>query len=120
MAATITPVIMTADLERLHAFYRDLLAAEETMRVPDSGPTFYLGLRIGDSPLGLVADDGVEPDAKQRFLLSVEVADVDALLPRVRACGGHTLGAPNDMPWGQRVAHVQDPDGNSVNLTRQL
>jgi hypothetical protein len=21
------------------------------------------------------------------------------------------------MPWGQRVAHVQDPDGNALNLT---
>ena len=27
------------------------------------------------------------------------------------------LGPPNDMPWGQRVAHIQDPDGNTVNLT---
>ena len=26
----------------------------------------------------------------------------------------------NDMPWGQRVAHIKDPDGNVVNLTQQL
>jgi hypothetical protein len=24
------------------------------------------------------------------------------------------------MPWGQRVAHIKDPDGNVVNLTQQL
>jgi predicted enzyme related to lactoylglutathione lyase len=24
------------------------------------------------------------------------------------------------MPWGQRVAHVQDPDGNSVNLVQPI
>ena len=25
-----------------------------------------------------------------------------------------------DMPWGQRVAHIQDPDGNTVNLTEPI
>ena len=30
------------------------------------------------------------------------------------------LGPPNDMPWGQRVAHILDPDGNTVNLTEPL
>ena len=29
-------------------------------------------------------------------------------------------GPPNDMPWGQRVAHIQDPDGNTVNLTEPI
>ena len=24
------------------------------------------------------------------------------------------------MPWGQRIAHIKDPDGNAVNLTQQL
>jgi predicted enzyme related to lactoylglutathione lyase len=24
------------------------------------------------------------------------------------------------MPWGQRVAHILDPDGNTVNLTEPL
>jgi hypothetical protein len=24
------------------------------------------------------------------------------------------------MPWGQRVAHIQDPDGNTVNLTEPI
>jgi len=24
------------------------------------------------------------------------------------------------MPWGQRVAHIADPDGNSVDLTQAI
>jgi hypothetical protein len=24
------------------------------------------------------------------------------------------------MPWGQRVAHIADPDGNVVNLTESI
>jgi uncharacterized glyoxalase superfamily protein PhnB len=29
-------------------------------------------------------------------------------------------GKAEDMPWGHRVAHVADPDGNPINLTQQL
>jgi predicted enzyme related to lactoylglutathione lyase len=42
------------------------------------------------------------------------------LLHRVEDLGGRVLGPPNDMPWGQRVAHIEDPDRNAVNLTRAL
>ncbi len=120
MAATITPVILTADLERLHSFYRDMIGGVEVTRIPSEGPTFYLGMQVGDGQLGLVADDGVQAGQQQRFLLSVAVEDVDALLARVEALGGRTLGPPNDMPCDRRVAHIQDPDGNAVNLTHQL
>ncbi len=51
------------------------------------------------------------------MLLSLEVPDVDAALARVEPLGGQAPAPANDMPWGQRVAHVQDPDGNAVNLT---
>jgi predicted enzyme related to lactoylglutathione lyase len=117
--SSVQPILVTRDLERLTTFYRALLGAVETERVPAEGPTFYVGLRIGDSDVGLVAD-GSAPEGPQRMLLSIEVPDVDALLPRVDELGGHVQGPANDMPWGQRVAHVQDPDGNTVNLTQRL
>jgi predicted enzyme related to lactoylglutathione lyase len=117
--SSIQPILVSRDLERLAGFYRSLLGAEETERVPAEGPTFFVGLRIGMSDLGIVAD-GEAPDGPQRMLLSIDVPDVDALLPRVDELGGHVEGRANDMPWGQRVAHVQDPDGNAVNLTQQI
>lgn len=46
--------------------------------------------------------------------------DVSALLEQVEAAGGRVLGPPTDMPRGQRVAHIHDPDGNMVNLTQTL
>jgi predicted enzyme related to lactoylglutathione lyase len=113
-------MIITRDAERLLRFYTGLFGAEETDRHPEDGPLFYAGLRIGDSALGVVVDDAAAVGAPQRMLLSVDVADVDALLPRVEELGGRVEGPPNDMPWGQRVAHVQDPDGNAVNLAQQL
>lgn len=58
--------------------------------------------------------------APGRVLLSIEVPDVDAVLPRVPRLGGAAPHGSNDMPWGQRVAHFTDPDGNAVSLTQQL
>ncbi len=117
VSSTVTPMIITHDLERLARFYAGVAGATEASRTPDDGPTFYLGLRIGDSELGIVADDSVEGAPAGRVLLSVEVPDVDAALSRVESLGGQAPAPANDMPWGQRVAHVTDPDGNGVNLT---
>ncbi len=120
MPATIRPIIVTNDLERLLTFYTGLLGAQETMRFPDDGPVFYVGLTLGDSELGLSSDTSVVPGEPGRMLLSIEVPHVDALLPKVGVLGGTSDSAANDMPWGQRVAHIKDPDGNVVNLTQEL
>jgi len=117
---TIRPIVVTADLDRLLAFYTELLGARELMRFPEDGPVFYVGLALGDSELGLSSDASVVAGEPGRMLLSIEVDDVDALLPKVAALGGTATSDANDMPWGQRVAHIKDPDGNVVNLTQQL
>ncbi|WP_328904133.1 VOC family protein [Streptomyces sp. NBC_00441] len=118
--STIQPVILTAHQDVLAGFYTELFGAEEIFRVPAEGPVFYLGLRIGDTDLGLVAKPEVADGAAPRMLLSIGVDDVDATLGRVESLGGSVSGGPNDMPWGQRVAHILDPDGNPVNLTQAL
>ena len=117
MPSSVSPIIVTHDLERLARFYTGVAGATETRRTPDVGPTFYLGLRIGDSELGIVSDGSVAGTPAGRVVLSIEVPDVDAALSRVEAHGGRAPAPANDMPWGQRVAHVQDPDGNALNLT---
>lgn len=38
-------------------------------------------------------------------------------LPRLsrfyeEAAGAESIAAPEDLPWGERVAQVRDPDGN--------
>ncbi|MBU2664655.1 VOC family protein [Actinoplanes bogorensis] len=111
-------ILSTPRFDRMLAFYAGVFGAVETMRFPEEGDVFYVGLRIGDSELGLVNEPDAGHEASARYALSIEVDDVDALLGPVEALGGKLLGAPNDMPWGQRVAHVHDPDGNLVNLTR--
>lgn len=118
--STIQPVILTARQDVLAGFYTKLFGAEEIFRVPAEGPVFYLGLRIGDTDLGLVAKEEAADAGAPRMLLSIGVEDVDATLGRVEALGGTVRRGPNAMPWGQRVAHILDPDGNPVNLTQPV
>jgi predicted enzyme related to lactoylglutathione lyase len=117
---SIQPIVSTPDLPRLRTFYEKVLGATQALRVPDKGREFYVELRIGATALGLVQQDDTQIGAPVRIILSAEVPDVDALLPTVESAGGTVPGPPNDMPWGQRVAHVLDPDGNMLNLTRWL
>lgn len=115
---TIQTIVVTKDVDRLRRFYAELFDGTETFRTPPEGKVFYLGLSIGDSELGIVDEaDAAPADTPQRMALSFAVDDVDTLLDKVTELGGTVDGPPNDMPWGQRVAHVHDPDGNLVNLT---
>ncbi|GAB3976417.1 VOC family protein [Plantactinospora veratri] len=117
---TVQPIVVTPDLPRLLRFYQGLLGAVEVRRFPDEGPVFYVSLRLGDSDLGVVSEAEVDLSTPSRIALSVAVPDVDGLLDEVAPLGGRVLGPPNDMPWGQRVVHLHDPDGNMVNLTQEL
>ncbi len=117
MPSSVIPIIVTHDLERLSRFYTGVAGATADTPTPEEGPTSYLSLRIGDCELGIVADGSIEGAPAGRVLLSLEVPDVDAALARVESLGGEAPAPANDMPWGQRVAHVKDPDGNAVNLT---
>ena len=122
MPSTLQPVLVTPSLPLLLAFYKALLGATEIARMPTEGPPLYVGLRIGNAELGVVADGEAGIAGPQRILLNVNVADlqvgdVESLLEHVEPLGGRVLSPPSDMPWGQRVAHIQDPDGNTVNLT---
>ncbi|QYC38083.1 Glyoxalase-like domain protein [Nonomuraea coxensis DSM 45129] len=116
----IQPILCTADLERSRSFYVEVFGAEEHMRVPgDDGP-FSVELRMGGAGLGLVAYGPGAEAPPGRVVVAVFVDDVDALLPLVEKAGGRVRGPADDMPWGQRVAHVTDPDGNLINLTQRL
>ena len=70
MSTTIQPIIATADLDRLLGFYTDVLGAVESTRVPEDGPTFFVGLTVGEADLGLVVnaevDTGAAADRAQR------------------------------------------------------
>ena len=116
------PVVYARDVSLTAAFY-EKLGFERHYQLPAEGEPGYVGLRRGSSELGVVASSwpleqyGAELGDGVRFELFVYVDDVDALVEALR--GDVTvIREPGDMPWGERVACVADPDGNPVTLAR--
>ena len=60
------------------------------------------------------------PDAGQRFVLTVEVDDVDEVCKRLAAKGITPLSGPVDRPWGIRTANFRDPAGHVWEIAHPL
>ncbi|NEB14010.1 extradiol dioxygenase [Streptomyces coelicoflavus] len=118
--STLQPVILRARHDVVRGFRTRLFGAEEIFRAPAEGPAFHPGPRIGDTDLGLAAKANPGTGAAPRILPGVGVDDVRETLARVEALGGSARSGPHDVPWGQRVAHIQDPDGDAVDLGRTI
>src|SRR4051812_17682585 len=110
----IQPILNTNDIEGLSSFYTELFGAEEDMRVPGRNGPFFVTLRFGDASVGLVAHKRGADAPAGRVGVAVFVENVDDLLPRVKPAGGNVHGKATDMPWGHRVAHITDPEGNTI------
>ena len=112
------PAIYATDLRAAVRFYERLGFAQD-YHFPEDDPG-YFGLSRGTSRLGLVKRDwpeqqlGIRVGSEPRFELWVYVEDVDAILASLRVAGASVLREAEDMPWGERIAHVADPDGNPV------
>jgi lactoylglutathione lyase len=117
------PVVYAADVSATAAFY-ERLGFERHFQLPEEGDPGYVGLRRGTYELAVCASEwpaqqyGLPIAAGIRFELFVYVDGLDALVDELRADGVTVLADPADMPWGERLAAVTDPDGNPVALAQ--
>jgi len=113
------PVLFAARVSECAAFYEGLGFTRHFQLPPDGEPA-YFGLRRGAAELAIVSMDwprqhyDLEPGERPRFEMFVYADDVDGTVEMLRARGIRVLREPADMPWGERVAYVTDPEGNPV------
>jgi lactoylglutathione lyase len=116
------PVLYAGDVDQVAAFYAGLGFVEHVRMPGQDGATGYVGLRRDDAELAVTTEQsprllaGVEPGSGPRHELFVYVADLDAAVDAARSGSGRVLKEPADMPWGERLAYVADPEGNVVAL----
>ena len=116
------PVIWARDVDAVAAFYEQLGFEEHARLAGPDGAVGFVGLRRGEAELAVTTEDsprmlaGVEPGPGPRSELFVYVEDVDATVGQLRDIGTTIVREPADMPWGERVAFVNDPEGNLVSL----
>jgi PhnB protein len=110
---TVTAYPRVADVPALVKFLTNAFGAEMTMMA--RGATgVHAEVRIGDSMLKI---GGGAPDIAARVepaptAFHVYLHDVDAAYARALDAGAESMGAPQDMPYGERGCGVKDPSGN--------
>lgn len=120
------PILAASDLARSAAVY-ERLGFVETYRYPSEGKPEFVALELDGASLGIA--EIAEPihrrpleatSGYRGFELCVYTTDVDAAVEALRAGGVPVLAEPADQPWGERLAYVEDPDGNPVHLTTPI
>jgi uncharacterized glyoxalase superfamily protein PhnB len=101
-------LLYTKDVPAKLAFYARAFGTEKAFL----SPTATYGQIAGDVPIGFAAVP--EPPAKVEVGFIVD--DVDAAYRRALEAGCAAHAAPEDKPWGQRVAYVKDDDGVLVEI----
>ena len=111
------PILLSRDLPGLVRFYESALGGRVGYHFGSGEDDDYVSLNIGSVSLGLGRDpDALPPLVGDRIALWFYVDDVDESFAAWLSAGGRAEQEPADMPWGERVAQVRDPDGNLVNL----
>ena len=113
--------LITADLDRLVAFYEHVTGLAAVRYTPDFAEitTSSGTLAIGSvRTVALFAEGSAQPAANRSAIIEFLVEDVDASYERLRADGEtiEVVAPPATMPWGNRSLLLRDPDGSLVNL----
>lgn len=114
--------LITQDHERAFAWYAGLFGWTATEAVnlgPETGMVTGRQQRFAwdesRSSVGGVADTARLAHVHAQWLFHFGVADLDAAMATVRACGGQGLG-PLQLPGGDRAAPCEDPQGGAFGL----
>ena len=108
------------DLEKCVAFYRDKLGLELKQKTD-----VFAYFALGKSSIGLAlisvstvanllseAEFTTGTKRNRRTFLSVMVDDLDKEYSELQAKGVRFVRPPTDYQWGQKIAFIEDPEGN--------
>ena len=114
------PILHVADVERSVRFYCEAFGFEVGFRWPDEGPLEFAFLKLGDSGIGV--GRSVPPDLPD-WPAGRDLGSFQLCLHGRRGGSGGAAGgarrvtASREMPWGEKPAFFEDPDGNLLHVT---
>jgi uncharacterized glyoxalase superfamily protein PhnB len=115
----VTPYLHPRGAHRMIEFLREAFDAEEAFRheSPD-GVIVHAKVKVGDSILEMgEAHDQWQPMPAAYYLY---VDDVDRRYEQAMRAGGRGTQPPADQPYGDRMASVVDPGGNTWYIATPL
>lgn len=118
----VSPSFTATDLQRSIAFYRDVLGFVVTDEWREDGVLQGCEMRAGTVLFMLSQDDFAKGRDRQKGIGSrlhcSTAQDIDRLAAEIKARGGSLDQEPADMPWGQRVFMITDPDGFKLTIAQ--
>ena len=107
--------VLAKDGKALRRFYADVFGWEISAA---DGANDYGLVAPGDGGIG--GGIGTGREARERHLtFFVDVDDPAAYLAAIEKAGGKTITPPTEVPeYGLTFAYFQDPEGNTVGLTK--
>lgn len=119
----ISPSFTVTDLQRSIAFYRDVLGFVVGDEWRDNGTLQGCEIRAGSVLFMLNQDDFAKGRNRAKGigtrLYCSTAQDIDRLAAEITARGGALDQEPTDMPWGQRVFMLTDPDGFKLTIAQE-
>ncbi len=108
---TVTPLLSVKGAARLIDFMKKAFGATEIYRFPSpDGGVMHAEIKIGNSVVML--GECMKDASPMPMALYLYVDDADAVYRKALDAGGETVGAPENMFWGDRVATIKDFAGN--------
>jgi catechol 2,3-dioxygenase-like lactoylglutathione lyase family enzyme len=120
--------LFVQDLDACTTFYRDTLHLPYQGGEPDTLTVFRLqeGLSLvllspagAADVLGTAVQTAPSAGAPRGYL-AMSVPDVDAAYEELTALGVTFVQLPTNKPWGLRLAHFADPEGNLWEITHPI
>lgn len=115
-------ILYVANVPAAQAFYSAAFGLEVKMLHESGG---YGEMSTGNTLLAFaergsltVTSKSVTAPDSQRptFEIAFETDDVEGAYAKAVAAGAEAVAEPAEMPWGQVVGHVSDPDGFLVEI----
>jgi ADP-ribosylglycohydrolase/predicted enzyme related to lactoylglutathione lyase len=122
--------ISVADVKAASVFYEKVLGltpARQSSRYISYGALALVDFAYASDLLGSKTTDGVAINAEEfgsalscRPRIEIQVNDLQGAFRRVEAFGGRVVQGMTCMPWGERVFHCLDPEGNLVEVVERV
>ena len=117
--------LFVEDLEAARSFYRDVFARkviyEDKASVLLKFENLMINLlQVQEAPELIVPASVAGPAFGSRFLLTINVEDVNAVCAELARRGVKLLNGPLDRPWGRRTAAFADPAGHVWEVAQNL
>jgi len=127
--STVIPFLAVSSMESALAYYEAVLGLRRTNLNVQDGKIVHAEMESAGEIVLLLAPDGIHSELNRSPAsrgttspseIFVFVADASLAHGQAVLKGGKSLGAPRDVPWGERHALIEDPDGYRWLLSQNL